>query len=90
MNATGRQMVFSCSWAVYWTECAAQNLPKDWQTQCGRIPWENDLITDSCHMWRYGEDLRPYWGEGAAAPVTSIADPKITGSGSSFVDNGRW
>ena len=35
MNATGRQMVFSCSWAVYWTECAAKNLPKDWETQCG-------------------------------------------------------
>ena len=71
MNATGRQMVFSCSWAVYWTECAAKNLPKDWETQCGLIPWENDLITDSCHLWRYGDDLRPYWGEGAAAPVTS-------------------
>jgi alpha-galactosidase len=70
MNATGRQMVFSCSWAVYWTSCAVKHPPTEWETQCGTVPWERDVISDSCHLWRYGEDLHPRWGDGAKAPMT--------------------
>lgn len=68
LNASGRQMVFSCSWAVYWTSCAAKYPPAEWASQCGDVPWEDNTIADACHLWRYGSDLQPYWGEGAAAP----------------------
>jgi alpha-galactosidase len=70
MNATGRQMVFSCSWAVYFTECTSDYPPAQWEEQCGRVPWDDSIISDACHLWRYGEDLRPSWGEGADAPAS--------------------
>jgi hypothetical protein len=57
MNASGRPMVFSCSWAVYYTICVA----KDGADKCGQIPWEDGFISDICHMWRYGDDLAPVW-----------------------------
>jgi|EP01049_Picozoa_sp_SAG25_P005957 hypothetical protein len=50
MNATGRQMVFSCSWAVYFTMCAAKYPPGEWEERCGPIPWDNHYIADKCHM----------------------------------------
>eukprot|EP00035_Acanthoeca_spectabilis_P014665 m.284041 g.284041 ORF g.284041 m.284041 type:complete len:457 (-) comp16193_c0_seq1:40-1410(-) len=64
MNASGRQMVFSCSWAVYFAICAAKYPPSEWETQCGTIPWDDHYIARKCHMWRYGEDLSPIWGTG--------------------------
>merc|ERR1719174_1410596 len=64
LNATGRQMVFSCSWAVYFTICAAHHPPAQWVSQCGPVPWTDHYIANKCHMWRYGEDLRPNWGSG--------------------------
>jgi len=75
MNASGRQMVFSCSWAVYFTICAAKYPPSMWEQHCGKVPWENTYMADKCHMWRYGEDLAPIWSanekacEGAATPA---------------------
>ena len=82
MNKTGRQMVFSCSWAVYFTICAAKYPVGEWEEQCGRIPWEDDYISDKCHMWRYGEDLAPIWGGGAKDTVTKRI---LSGSGGSGV-----
>lgn len=70
MNASGQQMVFSCSWAVYWSSCAVKHPPAEWETQCGAVPWEENQISDTCHLWRYGEDLKPTWGQGAKAPLT--------------------
>eukprot|EP01047_Picozoa_sp_COSAG01_P040981 COSAG01_NODE_3484_length_6019_cov_13.268750_3_plen_482_part_00 len=75
MNASGRQMVFSCSWAVYFTLCAAKYPPSLWEEQCGKIPWESQYIAEKCHMWRYGADLRPVWSDeahctGDATPAT--------------------
>ena len=64
LNATGRKMIFSCSWAVYFTECAARHPPSAWVSQCGPVPWTDHYIADKCHMWRYGDDLRPRWGTG--------------------------
>ena len=83
-------MVFSCSWAVYFTICAAKYPPGQvmanscnpmdnpycsckltrqhdgqWVEKCGAIPWEDNYISDNCHMWRYGEDLAPVWGSGS-------------------------
>ena len=46
------RMVFSCSWAVYFTDCAARYPPAQWIEQCGAIPWDDDYINDKCHMWR--------------------------------------
>jgi hypothetical protein len=57
MNASGRPMVFSCEWAVYYTMCVA----KTGVDKCGQIPWGNGFISDICHMWRYGVDLSPVW-----------------------------
>jgi hypothetical protein len=34
------------------------------------VPWDDDIINEACHMWRYGSDLFPIWGDGAAAPVS--------------------
>ena len=68
MNATGRPMVFSCSWAVYFTICASKHPPSLWESQCGAVPWRDGLIGDVCHMWRYGEDLRPQWTDGKEGP----------------------
>jgi len=67
MNATGRQMVFSCSWAVYWARCAGKHMPSDWETHCGVVPWQHGNIGEICHMFRYGHDLYPYWGAGDGA-----------------------
>jgi hypothetical protein len=53
MNATGRQMVFSCSWAVYFTSCAARYPPGEWVEQCGPVPWDNHYISDKCHMCKF-------------------------------------
>ena len=64
-------MVFSCSWAVYFTICAAGHPVAEWESACGRIPWDQDYINDKCHMWRYGQDLQPIWGEGSKAPATA-------------------
>ena len=57
LNSTGRKMVFSCSWAVYYTICLARS----GKSKCGQVPWEDDFISNICHMWRYGEDLAPAW-----------------------------
>eukprot|EP00750_Incisomonas_marina_P002005 INCI11891.1.p1 GENE.INCI11891.1~~INCI11891.1.p1 ORF type:complete len:471 (+),score=65.96 INCI11891.1:69-1481(+) len=65
LNASGRPIVFSCSWAVYFTLCAAQYPEAEWESQCGTVPWENGLIRDDCHMFRYGMDLRPIWTDGS-------------------------
>ncbi len=50
--ALAGRMVFSCSWAVYFTDCAARYPPAQWVEQCGAIPWDDDYINDKCHMWR--------------------------------------
>ena len=60
MNASGRPMVFSCSWAVYYTICLARS----GKSKCGQVPWEDEFISNICHMWRYGEDLAPLWDNG--------------------------
>ena len=102
------RMVFSCSWAVYFTDCAARYPPAQWIEQCGAIPWDDDYINDKvraravtacrrhepadesrlrlqtlgcavtcaawlqCHMWRYGDDLKPVWGVGAKGGVHAV------------------
>ena len=71
MNATGRQMVFSCSWPCYYTICAQAYPMAEWEDKCGRIPWDDNILSDTCHMWRYGNDLYPFWGDGAYAPITT-------------------
>ena len=68
MNTTGRQMVFSCSWAVYFTICASKYRPSQWEAQCGAKPWKEQFIADKCHMWRYGADLYPVWTKNAGRP----------------------
>ena len=40
-------MVFSCSWAVYFTDCAARYPPAQWVEQCGAIPWDDDYINEN-------------------------------------------
>ena len=82
MNKTGRRMVFSCSWAVYFTICAAKYSPDRWVEQCGAIPWDNNYIQNKCHMWRYGEDLSPVWGAGSRG---SLAKRVLSGGGGSGV-----
>jgi len=57
MNSTGKPIVFSCSWPVYFTICAAKFPPSQWAANCGNIPWDNQYIAQKCHMWRYGADL---------------------------------
>jgi alpha-galactosidase len=67
LNATGRQIVFSCSWALYYDVCVEHQGAET----CGVVPWKggkgkagdkhDDDIRDICHMWRYGADLHPVW-----------------------------
>ena len=71
-------MVFSCSWAVYYTICASKYPPSQWVTQCGAIPWDDEYISDKCHMWRYGEDLKPVWGSGSKG---TLEQRMLSGSG---------
>jgi alpha-galactosidase len=61
LTKSGRDIVFSCSWAVYFTICAAKYPRDEWVKECGAIPWENNTIANICNMWRYGDDLRPVW-----------------------------
>eukprot|EP00041_Stephanoeca_diplocostata_P036904 m.1367644 g.1367644 ORF g.1367644 m.1367644 type:complete len:462 (+) comp24953_c0_seq15:96-1481(+) len=79
LNASGRQAVFSCSWAVYFSICAAKFPPSAWDEQCGQIPWQNHFIGDICHLWRYGEDLEPVWRSGAtpASPMNGCGGSGI-------------
>ena len=58
---SGKDIVFSCSWAVYFTICAAKYPRSKWVKECGAIPFENNTIANICNMWRYGNDLRPMW-----------------------------
>ena len=74
--ASGRQMVFSCSWAVYFTECAAKWPPTRWVEKCGKLPWEDHFIADKCHMWRYGDDLHPHWG-GSGNYMDGVGGPGV-------------
>ena len=61
LTKSGRDVVLSCSWGVYFTICASKYPADQWEQQCGVIPWQNETISNICHMWRYGRDLRPTW-----------------------------
>ena len=84
MNESGKQMVFSCSWAVYFTACAGMNPgypPQEWEAQCGVLPWKDHFISDICHMWRYGEDLTPTWTNPTLTPAGGSGVNGVGGSG---------
>eukprot|EP00039_Didymoeca_costata_P030840 m.31679 g.31679 ORF g.31679 m.31679 type:complete len:311 (-) comp8337_c0_seq2:86-1018(-) len=70
----------SCSWAVYWSACAAKYPATEWEANCGTIPWEDEYIKNICHMWRYGDDLRPVW-------TTDSANKGLDGHGGGGVQD---
>jgi len=87
LAASGRDIVFSCSWAFYWASCVRTN----GAAACGRSPLENNHIASICNMWRYADDLEPTWTDGhtgvydllvdaAESPVTA-AFRALTGPG---------
>ena len=61
LNATKRQIVLSCSWALYYDVCVGHQGAET----CGVVPWKgtpgDNNIRDICHTWRYGADLHPVW-----------------------------
>ena len=67
LNASGRQIVFSCSWAVYYDVCLMKH-GNDVAT-CATAPYDQSTesyIADICHMWRYDDDLFPTWSDVSA------------------------
>jgi hypothetical protein len=66
LSAAKQDMVFLCSWAVYYTICVANHPGKGGEKACGATPWLSgqDNIGDLCHLWRYGTDLAPTWTRG--------------------------
>jgi len=57
LNASGRQIVFSCSWPFYYARCVAERGP----AACGIDPAVHALAAEICHFWRYDFDLEPTW-----------------------------
>jgi alpha-galactosidase len=87
LASSGRDIVFSCSWAYYWARCVRLN----GAAACGQSPLDNNHIASICNMWRYANDLEPTWTNGyggiydllvdaAVSPVTA-AFRAVTGPG---------
>lgn len=58
LNATGRPIVYSCSWPAY--------LPEFGEANDGEVLKE---LAEICHMWRNWDDIRDDWGS-----VSSVID----------------
>lgn len=69
LSAAPRRVTFSCSWPTYFSLCAAKVAPEEWESLCGPLPWADNFLSDKCDMWRYGNDLRPWWGVGPTGPT---------------------
>jgi alpha-galactosidase len=55
LNASGRQMVFSCSWPGAWAFCVKKFGPG----ACGESPIP--VMSRLCHQWRYDYDDQATW-----------------------------
>ena len=63
LAASGRDIVFSCSWAFYYSNCVEKN----GAAACGASPIIGGYIAKICNMWRYDFDLEPTWTNARAA-----------------------
>lgn len=52
LNATGRQIWYSCSWPVY-ESLGEPDCNSSFGFRC--LPWQ--LLTDSCNSWRIDKDI---------------------------------
>jgi alpha-galactosidase len=63
LNATGRQMVFSCSWPGAWAHCVETLGPN---ATCGASPIP--VMAHICHQWRYDYDDQATWSDANYVP----------------------
>jgi alpha-galactosidase len=74
LAASGRDIVFSCSWAFYWANCARQY----GAAACGPSPLSDNYIARVCNMWRYDYDLEPTWTNGRGGIFDLLVDAAVS------------